>query len=457
MRPGRLAIWSLALLAGLMLMFLSYWRFQRVRRPTRWTRARMYVAEEQLGEEAGSFGGRRARARFLPLPQSASLLAAAICGPHRDSARWFTRNTQEKVLLMPDFYAGFTQEMLASGRLPKPAAPEVLAGHATARRDEVPVAAQPYRVVGVLQRDESPLCKAYLIPDHRAHRRRFDLADDSVKEAFLLTAAEGKQIKDRVKSLFPRKRFPRVTGVLRAKRGAYYVYLAGMLLLLVGGSALLTGGLGWAAGKSATPWIGPALAEIGRRRRLLLGLHGAYFGLCLASMLLIYEFPYVQDALLAAARGEVQGESGLLGTAGKAYRSGNVARAALVTLGINFCFGSFTSITLPSMVVPGAGVLVALFRAVLWGILLGPVRVEMARGMLPHGFTLLLEGEAYILASFFALLVPIYLVRRQPDTEVLSRYGRAILVNLQGSLLVLAVLAVAALYEAIEVILQMKG
>jgi hypothetical protein len=69
----------------------------------------------------------------------------------------------------------------------------------------------------------------------------------------------------------------------------------------------------------------------------------------------------------------------------------------------------------------------------------------------------LLEGEGYVLATVFAVLVPVYLFRSEPDATIGSRYGRALVINLKGNLLVLGVLAVAAVYEAIEVIWQMAA
>lgn len=68
--------------------------------------------------------------------------------------------------------------------------------------------------------------------------------------------------------------------------------------------------------------------------------------------------------------------------------------------------------------------------------------------------TLLLEGEGYILAAFFALLIPVELLFPKDTSPAASRFGRAIVLNLKACLLVLAVLAVAAVYEAIEVIGQ---
>jgi len=72
--------------------------------------------------------------------------------------------------------------------------------------------------------------------------------------------------------------------------------------------------------------------------------------------------------------------------------------------------------------------------------------------MLPHSWTLLLEGEAYILATFFALLIPIYLFDTRLEGGLLRRFGRVLLLNLTGCVLIAIVLTVAAWYEAAEVI-----
>jgi hypothetical protein len=69
---------------------------------------------------------------------------------------------------------------------------------------------------------------------------------------------------------------------------------------------------------------------------------------------------------------------------------------------------------------------------------------------------LLLEGEGYILATFFGLLMPVYLFRSDPGANLFARYRRGVLLNLKGNVLVALVLLVAAVYESIEVILMMK-
>jgi len=159
---------------------------------------------------------------------------------------------------------------------------------------------------------------------------------------------------------------------------------------------------------------------------------------------------------LLAGIGGAMDSPGPLAVAAKAYMSKNILWAAVITFAINFPLGSLACITLPSIIVPGAGVLVAGWRAALWGLLLAPTFVDLSAVMLPHSVTLLLEGEGYILATFFGLLVLVYLFRRAEGPSLSNRYGRALLMNIRGNLLVAIVLAAAAIYEAIEVILAMS-
>jgi hypothetical protein len=128
-----------------------------------------------------------------------------------------------------------------------------------------------------------------------------------------------------------------------------------------------------------------------------------------------------------------------------------------VTFVINFFLGSLVFITLPSCIIPASGTLVAVYRALLWGLLLAPATLLQAHLMLPHSGTLLLEGEGYILATFFGLMMAVSLFRSDPESSFLQRYGRGLLHNLKGSVLVAVVLGVAAIYEAVEVILLLKS
>jgi hypothetical protein len=77
-------------------------------------------------------------------------------------------------------------------------------------------------------------------------------------------------------------------------------------------------------------------------------------------------------------------------------------------------------------------------------------------GILSRSGTLLLEWEGYILAAFFSLLIPIFLLQKSLGGSVSSRFGRATRLNLQANGLVALVLALAAIFEATVVISVLK-
>lgn len=233
----------------------------------------------------------------------------------------------------------------------------------------------------------------------------------------------------------------------------FFVFVAGEALLLLAGSFLFTKLWGFLATRVRSSFIRIPIEEIRKRGRLFLALLLIYFGTVVLLTIVAYQVPEVQRSLLATVREALK--KGPLAPVAQAYASRSIVRAALMTLGINFTLGSLAFITLPSLIVPGIGALMVLIRAGTWGLVLAPTNPLLLRAMVPHSLTLFLEGSGYVLAAFFALLVPIYLFSRKEGERVVVRYGKALLMNLKGNLLVLIVLAVAALYEAIEVILQM--
>jgi hypothetical protein len=90
----------------------------------------------------------------------------------------------------------------------------------------------------------------------------------------------------------------------------------------------------------------------------------------------------------------------------------------------------------------------------MWGLLLAPTMEYLAYQMLPHSLTMVLEGEGYILAAFFGLLIPIHIFQSSLGGNPLTRFGRAILLNFKAQFWIALVLIVAAVYEATEVILM---
>ena len=115
--------------------------------------------------------------------------------------------------------------------------------------------------------------------------------------------------------------------------------------------------------KVASPFLAGPLLEMKARPRLVWSVHLVYFGLVIAGSLLIFNVPEVQVVLLGKVREALATKNNPLGIAGEVYRSGNIPLAAVVTFGVNFLLGSLAVITLPSIVLPGSGVIVAVVRA----------------------------------------------------------------------------------------------
>jgi hypothetical protein len=242
----------------------------------------------------------------------------------------------------------------------------------------------------------------------------------------------------------------------RVPAGAFQLYLGGLALLLAGGSGLFVGLYRWLSTHLPAGRLREPLDAIRRYTMLLVLVHVGFFGLMLLSMEAGSAAPGIQRKLLTTVKQEIRNGTGPLHAAGSAYLSRSIPRAALVTVTVNFLLGSGVSITLPSIIVPGAGVLLAAVRSAMWGLILAPTHTSLSRAMLPHSFTLLMEGEGYILATFFGLLIPIYLLNATEGPTAGGRYGKAVLLNATGSFWIFVVLAVSAIYEATEVII-MKG
>jgi hypothetical protein len=355
--------------------------------------------------------------------------------------------------------AGIGAGDLQSGRLPEPGRNEVLAGAKIEPRETLIVGGQSLKVVGVLSPRLALFAYAFLVPPDDSNNRLFPDAVPSVLHAWLVRSpAEGPGDAGNRKPLeevFPPEKYARVTADDRLEPQTFYLYLSGLALFLLGGSGAIIALFRWLAGRVASPVLSEPLLEMKARPRMVWGVHLVYFALVIGGSLLIFELPEVQVVLLGKVREAFATRNNPLGVAGQAYLSGSIPRAAVVTLLINFSLGSLACITLPSMVLPGSGVLLAILRAIAWGLILAPAVSTLALAMLPHSLTMLLEGEGYILAAFFGLLIPIYLVRpNKLGGNLLTRFGRALLLNLKAQFWIALVLAVAAVYEATEVILM---
>ena len=288
----------------------------------------------------------------------------------------------------------------------------------------------------------------------------------------------------RLGEAFPHERFIGLGYTVPVGTGAFALYMAGLAAFLLGGSALFI----LLYGNLATRWqgtfVGETFALIHRWRWLNILVHGLTFGAALAGIVVAFLVPEVEFLVRQVVAEWARQPESPFGYAVQAYASGNVPLAAAATLAVNMVTGTLLGITLPSLVVPGAGLLINVGRLAVLAPILAPTSVDVAGQMLPHAVTMLLEVEAYIVASLLGLMVPIYVFRpvegpRWPDryirpwladleypqwvtailtaiADIAQRYVGGVVVNLKGLPVVFAILAIAAIYEATEVILQVR-
>lgn len=145
--------------------------------------------------------------------------------------------------------------------------------------------------------------------------------------------------------------------------------------------------------------------------------------------------------------------AGPLEAVGSAYTNAEALKAIGLTFVVNIFLGTFLVITLPSLIIPFSGLLMGAYRAILWGLLFSPFHPDMRLVMIPHSLTLLLEGQAYILA-----LLGVYLQGRAflwPRSVGVERRWQGYIEGLKRTgriyILVILTLLVAAIYEVAEV------
>ncbi len=196
----------------------------------------------------------------------------------------------------------------------------------------------------------------------------------------------------------------------------------------------------------------PGLKVVRENSKAYVIINVCYYGVVLLCMALVALRPAVQHSLVGAA-GAGFSANGPFGFVGQAYSGGSYGLAVLYTFLINLFLGTLLYITLPSLFLPFFGLVTGLVRAVLWGLLLSPAMPGLRLAMIPHSLTVLLEGQAYILAILASYSQWLTAFRASPGGPgFLARYwsGLKKTVALYGP--IAAVLLVAAIYEAAEVI-----
>jgi hypothetical protein len=191
-------------------------------------------------------------------------------------------------------------------------------------------------------------------------------------------------------------------------------------------------------------------------KRAYILINSMYYGLVVIFMVVAaFNRPLQDEIIRLVGQGFMTGP---LAVVGQAYGNAEVLKAIGLTFVVNLLLGSLAVITIPSLLIPFSGLLMGVYRAILWGLIFSPAHPDMRMIMIPHSLTLILEGQAYILA-----LLGVYLQARAflwPKSVGLESRWQGYVEGLKrtGKIYVLVVLTliIAATYEVIEVVLMAK-
>jgi hypothetical protein len=119
----------------------------------------------------------------------------------------------------------------------------------------------------------------------------------------------------------------------------------------------------------------------------------------------------------------------------------------------NVLGASYGNITLPSFIIPFAGVFLGLYRAVMLGIVFSPFNADIRQIIIPHIPTLFIEGQACILAMLGAYIQgrAMFWPKSMGQTSRWKSYVEGVRQTGTLYMLIMAILLISAIYGVIEV------
>ena len=162
-----------------------------------------------------------------------------------------------KLIELPLSKTGLGAAELQSGRLPEPGRNEVISGADAESSDTLNVGGQELKVVGVLKPGMALFANSYLIPPDPSTDRLFPAAVPTVHRAWLVDVSAEKLrdpgVRTPLERVFPAEKFVWLTAPSHLEPERFYLYLTGLAVFLLGGSAASIALFGWLAGKLTAP------------------------------------------------------------------------------------------------------------------------------------------------------------------------------------------------------------
>jgi len=190
------------------------------------------------------------------------------------------------------------------------------------------------------------------------------------------------------------------------------------------------------------------LAPTRRHLRVYLTMNAIFFGLVIVAMLIAAAQPALQRSMLDEVHHSVR--ESFMAPVVDAYKNHHLFLAIILTFVVNLIIGSVLQLQIPSMIVPFLGLLFVGLRAISWGLLFSPFTGHYGPEIIPHYLTMIVEGEAYVLAALAVHVQSTWILPGVWSRVVAYRDGAV--ESFQIYKLVTIVLAIAAIYEACEVI-----
>ena len=390
------------------------------------------------------------------------------------------RLSDPELLIALDLTAEKLTPLLASGRLPEPGKPEVLAG-SLARDEGFWVDDVEFTVTGRLADSVSGFLFSYMLPHSSEFAHLFPdepqtatgllvvfndplMAVDYLPQNPHLAGQEPEVIADTESDKEPAAQNIDTVSAAAEESLVLPAYAGGMLLsqklvTRISIFGLLLTALGGTLGFFSLFRILHSiryrllfgiLDMMVARPVLYWGIHVVFYGVFFFSMLESINNPLLTYRITQYIQA-VFSEGGL-GYIGAAYASGDVIHAAWATFYNNYIEQTLGLTFLISLFPIPFGLLKNLMSFSLVGGALAPLWAGTSQAYILHSITMILELQSYIIACFAITAWPLHLIKGLWMGQFLAYIKSGLIMLFTAAMLTGAMLGVAALYEAFTLI-----
>ncbi|MBI1318676.1 MAG: hypothetical protein GC168_06975 [Candidatus Hydrogenedens sp.] len=444
----------LAAMAGLLLVGMLEAGWQAA---NPWGFAQLIPAIENPPEDAEPV-----RARPVPIENFADQAAQrdeiiSLGGDEEAFAMLGLSRTETVYFVGPSFDT--LEGALASGRMPVPGEPEVLAGD-LARLDRFTMDGSEFTVVGYLKPGTGGTTFAYVLPGHARWESLFEEAAGAVRGYLLRDARPVAEVSQETKleEKVAETQLPGAEWFSPLQRTHPVFAVAALVLLMIvslGSAVMHTAGLQWLA-RHTLLGRSMLIRAMAAYPGLWVGVHLVSFAVFYGAMIYSLLQPLVNFHLMAFVT-YVFSDGGL-GYLGDAYASGNMIAAANATWWNNYVVQTLNYTLMLSLIPLALGFIKTLGSLALVGLIMSPQWTGTAASYAVHAGTLALEIEPYLIACFPVVLWPWWVFQSIRGREWLpGRLRQTLFLFAETAVLTGILLYGAALYEAVTLILLMGG